>query len=435
MKALIVDPSRLVRTILGSAFAKNNVEPVKVCSGGEALEALAAGGVDFLCFALEVGDMDGIEFYMRAKAAGLLGKHPAVMVTSITDDEVAAKALTAGVTEIFLKSEIEQFEEYVSKWATRARSRVAGEALLVEDSRTMAEVCRRILVAAGLQVTWVCSGEEAVAACAEHDFDIVITDYLLEGKMTGLNTIRALRAMPGRRGTVPILAMSALENPARRIEILRSGANDFVAKPVMPEELEVRVRNLVTMRELFDRLEEQHQLLREMAHRDRLTSLYNRHYLSEAVPPMFAEASRKQAPVSVIVVDVDFFKRVNDTHGHAVGDDVLVRVAHVLDAPVGAKRIALRTGGEEFLLLLPGADLDAAAAEAERLRAMVEHLRPAGLSITASLGVATRRPDEAFDPLFSRADAAVYRAKERGRNCVVSERDVDGATPAEKGGT
>lgn len=426
MRALIVDPSRLVRTILGSTFAKNNVEPIKANSGGEGLEVLAAGGVEFLCFALEVGDMDGIEFYMRAKAAGLLGKHPAVMVTSINDDEVAEKALTAGVTEIFLKSEIEQFEDYVAKWATRSRSRVAGEALLVEDSRTMAEVCRRILVAAGLKVTWVCSGEEAVKSCIEHDFDIVITDYLLEGKMTGLNTIRALRAMPGRRGTVPILAMSALENPARRIEILRSGANDFVAKPVMPEELEVRVRNLVTMRELFDRLEEQHQLLRDMAHRDRLTSLYNRHYLSEAVPPMLAEATKNGDAVSAIVADVDFFKRVNDLHGHAVGDEVLIRVAHVLDAPVGLKRIAVRTGGEEFLLLLPGADLDAAAAEAERLRATIASLRPAGLVITASLGVATRRPNEAFDPLFSRADMAAYRAKGLGRNRVVTERHVKG---------
>jgi two-component system cell cycle response regulator len=201
----------------------------------------------------------------------------------------------------------------------------------------------------------------------------------------------------------------------------------------MPEELEVRVRNLVTMRELFDRLEEQHQLLREMAHRDRLTALYNRHYLSEVVPPMFAEAKKKKAPVSAIVVDVDFFKRVNDTHGHAVGDEVLVRVAHVLDAPVGAKRIALRTGGEEFLLLLPGADLPAAIAEAERLRVTIEQLRPAGLAITASLGVATRQPEEAFDPLFSRADSALYRAKESGRNRVVDEREVAGSSAAPGG--
>ena len=418
MKALIVEPSRMIRNMLVALFSKNNVQSAGAICGAEALALLEKGQVDFLCFSMQLGDMTGLEFYAQAKERGLIGKHPSVMFTG-SHDTVSAQALALGVTECFSKNEPGVFEDYVNQWITTTTSKLSGKVLLIEDSQTQATFLERLLGDLGLSTTCSGCGEAALSLIANQSFDLVLVDYLLEGSMTGLNVIRQIRALPGRTGKIPILAISSFDDIARRIEMLRSGANDFVLKPVVPEEFQVRVSNLIRLQNALDFLEKQHALLYDMAMRDRLTSVFNRHYINERTQVLIKEAQDNRTPLSLIVIDIDHFKRINDAYGHSMGDSVLVSVAGALSETIGNEGIVARIGGEEFMVVLPRCDEFSATNKAEKLREVVEDLSPSGLPITASFGVTQLRPQESYDAAFNRADLAMYEAKRNGRNCVV----------------
>ncbi|MCX9155257.1 diguanylate cyclase [Niveibacterium sp. 24ML] len=257
-------------------------------------------------------------------------------------------------------------------------------------------------------------------AVRRRPYSLIVTDFMLEGIKTGLDVIRVVRGNPGRAAQTPILALSASDNASRRIEILRAGANDFVQKPVLPEAFEVRVRKLVTLADLFARLEAQHQMVKDMAQRNRLTGLFNRHRLEELTPELLAECRQSGKALSLVVIDLDHFKKINDSFGHGAGDQVLVAVASALRNSARPQDIPVRYGGEELLLVLPGVDLPLASLGAERLRAHIETLKPGGVPVTCSIGVATLKADENFEALFNRADAAVYQAKHLGRNQVIA---------------
>jgi diguanylate cyclase (GGDEF)-like protein len=157
---------------------------------------------------------------------------------------------------------------------------------------------------------------------------------------------------------------------------------------------------------------------------DQLTGLLNRRGLEQRFDEVSEQAALSGQPVSVVVADIDHFKRINDGNGHAVGDAVLRDVAYEMRRNLRTFELLYRLGGEEFLLLLPGADGDDAARVAETLRAAIEELRPAGLPVACSFGVATAHDDAiAFEPLLKAADAALYDAKHQGRNRV--ERRAD----------
>ena len=419
MKALIVEPSRMIRNVFVALFSKNNVQSTGVTTGTEALAELERNPVDFLCFSMQLSDMTGLDFYTKAKERGLIGKHPSVMLTG-SQEAISAQALNLGVTECFSKNEPGVFEDYVNRWVATTTSKLSGTVLVVEDSTAQAAHLNRLLNDLGLKATQSSSGEASLSLISRQTFDLVLVDYMLEGTMTGLNVIRQIRSLPGRAGKIPILAISGFDDAARRIEMLRSGANDFVPKPVIPEEFQVRVSNLVQLRHALDFLEEQHAILYEMAMRDRLTSVYNRHYVNERTQTLIQESRAKRQPLSLIVIDVDHFKRVNDTHGHAMGDSVLVSVATALSESIGEQGIVARIGGEEFMIVLPNCEEFTASGKAEKLREIIEDLSPSGLRVTASFGVTQLRQEDNYDMIFSRADMAMYEAKRAGRNCVVS---------------
>lgn len=418
MKALLVEPSRVVVLTLSSLFAKHGIETVAARTASDGLDKLAHQRIDLLCFAYELGDMTGIEFFATARARGLVKHQPALLFASTHDKRIVDRALVEGVTECFVKNRIGELDGFVGQFANSGKRRASGTILVIEDSATVAAFCRRILEQIGLKVEHCISAEQAVERIAAHHYDLVLTDYVLAGTETGFAVIRAIRGSNGKKAQMPILAMSALNDTARKVEMLRNGANDFIAKPIVAEELEVRVVNLLTLNKLINRLEAQFDTLREMALHDQLTGLFNRYYLQERLPATFADCSRKQQPVSLLICDLDYFKAVNDSRGHVAGDRVLEGVAELLRGAACHQEIVARVGGEEFLVVLPNATLAQAAGWAEAQRHKLEKLQPAGVAITACFGIAERRPEEDYEALFKRADAAVYRAKEAGRNRV-----------------
>lgn len=419
MKALIVDPSRVVVSTLSMLFGRYGIDSSSVGCGQDALSLLAHEQVDLICFAYELSDMNGIDMFISARANKLLHHHqPGLMFASTHDKSAVDRALEAGVTECFSKNNLSQLEQFVEKFAAGSQSRIDGSVLLVEDSSSAAMLYRRTLEQMGLCVEHCRSAEEAIILLEHQNFDLVITDYMLAGVETGFSVIRAVRDLPGRKSMTPILAISAFDNTARKVEVLRNGANDFVAKPVVTEELEVRVTNLITLRKLMRRLESQHEAMKQIAMRDQLTSLYNRHYLYAVLPGLVEDTRARKQPLALMVIDIDHFKKINDTHGHKEGDQVLELVAGVMQRFFGGDDVIVRMGGEEFVVILPNARLGQAYDRAEELRSSIESLQPCGIPVTVSLGVTVLAGQERYEDLFSRADAAMYRSKANGRNRV-----------------
>lgn len=424
MNVLIVEPSKFFGSVLKNMCAKFGMTARLVHSGQGGLSSLALESVDLLMTSYELGDMTGTEFFAQAKVTHNGRNTPGILVSATHQPAMVGEALQAGITECFAKTEIHRLEDFLQQFCSSALARFEGKVLLVEDSKTAALFARTVLEEMGLAVDVIESAEQAITAVGSNHYDIVITDYILAGAKSGLSVIRAIRQSPGRKSMTPILAMSSLIEPTRKIEILRHGANDFVLKPVIAEELRVRVGNLLTAQSLMSRLEAQSHAMREMAMRDQLTGLFNRHYVQSQLPELMADAEQNKRPLSLIVIDVDHFKAVNDEHGHDVGDLALTDIAAGLTELMGEDSADLlaRFGGEEFVMLLPQTDLAAAQLRAEALRVGIAAIRPAGLALTLSLGVATRRAGEGFEALFRRADSAVYRAKQGGRNRVEIDR-------------
>lgn len=288
--------------------------------------------------------------------------------------------------------------------------------LLVEDSVVQRSILTRQLTEHGFEVFSAADGEEAFAIAERALPDLVLLDLMLP-KVGGLEVCRRLKASP-HTAPVPVIFITSSRSPEEKIKALECGAHDFLTKPVTRQELLTRIRFLLRQKQLFDSLAEQ-------ARKDPLTGLSNRRQLMSDLHLEMERAKRYGTPLSLILLDVDQFKRYNDTHGHPAGDDVLRQLARLLTLNVRAFDKVARYGGEEFVVILPQTNLPGAVATAEKLRRAIEEHpflhgeRQPGGRLTISLGVAGF-PEHAgsVDDLLNRADQAMYRAKAAGRNRV-----------------
>lgn len=420
MRVLIVDPSRTVTVTLATLFVKFGCEHCAAGSGQEALSVLERQAVDLLCFTYELPDMNGIDFFVAAKARRLVHTQPCLLLTSRQCTDITTMALKAGVTECFSKHRPEELERFVELFVESNRRRVNGRVLLVEDSSSSALFCREVLERMGLQVEHCQDAEKAIMLWGAQNYDLVLTDYVLSGSLSGLSIIRAVRESSGKKALTPILAISSFNDTARKVEILRNGANDFVSKPMVAEELEARVFNLLSTQKLMRQLEMQHETMKGIAMHDPLTSLCNRGYLEEMIPGLIGDAHDRGEPLSLIVVDLDGFKQINDSGGHKAGDLALQQAAKSMQGCSRSDDLVARIGGDEFVVVLPRLNLTDAITRGRGIRTRIAALNPGGMAVTASIGVAALLPGEDYDTLFRRADNAMYRAKSEGRNRVVA---------------
>jgi two-component system, cell cycle response regulator len=245
----------------------------------------------------------------------------------------------------------------------------------------------------------------------------------LKGTMDGLSLVRMIRAQNSHAAKIPILAMTGHDDTQLRIDLLHAGINDYVTKPPIEEELAARVNNLIINKRLADQVREQQCSLFNIAMTDQLTTCHNRHSLSEYAPKYIKDAVRYDYPLSVMILDLDHFKNINDEFGHTTGDMVLADIGKLLMATCRQGDIVSRIGGEEFLVLLPHCNILNAVHKAENIRSMIELAKPAGLKVTASIGLAAlnEQHDEDFEKLYKAADNAVYHSKENGRNQVTAD--------------
>jgi len=274
----------------------------------------------------------------------------------------------------------------------------------------------------GLDVDAYTHAEDAWSAFPEGDYDLVLTDILLEGVMSGITLVRKIRRMQGEIGNVPIMAISGFGNKSRKIELFHLGVNDFISKPIVREELRQRVINHVTSYQGLRELRAQQKSLHSLSMLDELTQLFNRHALREFAGKYFSESYRFNRPLSMAVVDIDHFKQVNERHGYEKGDSVLTALGAWLKRFVRDIDMVARWSGEEFVFLLANCDQEHAKALMERLLSRLEQFQPSGIELTVSVGIATTNAgdekEHTLNSLFDLADSAMYQAKMAGRNCV-----------------
>jgi len=430
LTALVIEPSLIVQQVLTSILQNHGFVVEVQEKGEESIAAIKERGFDLVCVALLLPDMTGLEVCRAVRAMDdSKNLMPVVLITSEDDKNTLVEVLRAGATEIFKKNDIATFATYLTQfvWNSAERKALFGKVLYVEDSRSIAMMVTSLLTDYGMTVDHFSNAEEALEAFNEKEYDLVITDIILEGEMTGSQLIQKIRS-DRSKNTIPVLAISGVDDSSRRVALLKEGANDYVSKPIMDDELIARVQNLLRSKKLFDRVQEQQEYMRELAMKDQLTGLYNRHFLMEAGPQKIQEAHRHKQDISMLVVDLDKFKSINDTHGHSIGDVVLSEVGKLLSQLCRKEDLAARFGGEEFVLLLSHCDLESACLKAEEIRTRIMELKPAGLDVTASFGVSCLQGDHSDDltSLFARADEAVYQSKENGRNRVmVSEKNAE----------
>lgn len=293
--------------------------------------------------------------------------------------------------------------------------------LLVEDSAAIRALVRRMLVAGGHTVVEAAGGAAALSACHEHQPDVVLLDVEMP-EMSGWEVLAAIKADPDL-SDVPVVFLTGRSDTADMVDGLRLGAHDYLRKPCEPAELLARVQAAARVKRLQDELRQRNEELDRVSRTDALTGLHNRRHVEEYLSRLVSLARRNAEPIAVLIIDIDHFKSVNDGHGHDAGDAVLREVAQRMVRCVRLEDMVGRWGGEEFLVVLPNTAAQGAAELAERLRKVVadEPCRlPDGgaMQVTISLGCAASVLDDA-GTLVRSADAAMYEAKESGRNRVV----------------
>lgn len=295
--------------------------------------------------------------------------------------------------------------------------------LLVDDSATVRTVARRALAPLFEEIVEASEGFEAWKYLAEHVPDVVVSDLHMP-KCDGVKLLH-LRKQKRALENVPFILLTSVDDHDRKADLLELGAADYVVKPFHERELVARVRVHLRLRLLQEELREANEKLHELSTTDGLTGLRNRRHFDEALEREIARAHRYGTPLSLILADIDHFKAVNDTLGHAGGDEVLRAFARVMRAGLRTNDIAARYGGEEVALIMPHTDLPGATTVAERLRATfaseVVVVGEREHRSTASFGVATMNADSS--KLVERADRALYRSKAEGRDRVSSEPD------------
>lgn len=294
--------------------------------------------------------------------------------------------------------------------------------LIADDSLVIRAVVRAHLEEKGYAVVEAEDGIAAVERCATTRPDVVLLDIEMPG-LDGYQVLARLKDAPELRD-IPVVFLTSRSGMDDVVAGLEAGAHDYLRKPFEPQELVARVAAAAQVKKLQDQLRQRNDELDRMTRTDALTGLFNRRHLDQELIRQYSIAYRNCTPIAVLLLDIDHFKNVNDTYGHPAGDFVLQEFGRRLGSEVRAGDIAGRWGGEEFLVVLPGADLPAALTVAERIR-LATCLAPVVLdgtqiALTVSGGCALG-PLDTPEELVARADAALYEAKVGGRNRTMAQ--------------
>ncbi len=450
-RILVVDDV-LANVRLLEARLKAEYFDVRTAAGGEeALQAARSERIDVVLLDIMMPGLSGFEVCTALKSDPKTAPIPVVIVTALDGPEDRVWALECGaddfltkpVSEVALLARVKslaRLKATMDELQVRASAMksvgidpsailtrempMEGRILVVDD---LASTVDKAKAALGPNCVMETAGtaDDALAIAGKRDFDLIITSRQLPGA-DGLRLCSDLKSIDRSRFT-PILMVNEPDDLEALRRALEMGVNDYVLRPINEDELRARARTQIKRKHYADCLRNLVNDAVEMAVKDPLTGLYNRRYLDSHMRSLLERSADNGEPVSLLMFDIDMFKSVNDVHGHASGDAVLVEFARRLIDGVRGTNLVARFGGEEFIIVMPGTDLEEATLIADRLRCEIagkpfsDESMP-DLELTVSAGVAGfRGAGDSADGLILRADKALYAAKRDGRNRVVAE--------------
>lgn len=448
-RVLVVDDILANVKLLEARLKAEYFEVLTATSGFDAIEIANQSNCDIIILDVMMPGMDGFETCRRLKANPHTAHVPVVMVTALDQPSDRVAGLEAGADDFLTKpirdvalltrvKNLVRLKRLLDELAGRAVSRdqlpqtavvetdpsaMTGNILLVDDRASSYERLKSTLEKR-FSVHVHTDPESALFHIADNPYDMIMVSMGLKN-YDGLRLCSQLRNLEKTR-SLPILMIADPESEGKILRGLDMGVNDYLVRPIDPNELMARTVTQIRRKNYADQLRNNVEQTMEMAIMDGLTGLHNRGYFNNHFKTLTNQAISRNKTLSIVLTDIDFFKSINDTHGHDVGDDVLREFGDRIRRSVRGADLACRYGGEEFVLVLPDSDEKAAMAIAERLRARMDHdpIPVSGgqnhLTITISLGVATvAGPDDTSEALLKRADEALYKAKREGRNRVM----------------
>lgn len=451
-RVLIVDDFAPNLKLLEARLSAEYFDVHAVSSGPEALAVCAAGDCDIVLLDVMMPGMDGFEVCRRLKRDPQTHHIPVVMVTALDQPADRVRGLEAGADDFLTKPldeialiarvrSLTRLKVVLDELRLRAttsasfgipnpvltamREDVRDAAILLIEDRASAIGHIRTAFDKLHKIDVESDPQEALFKGVEGDYDLFIISINLQSH-DGLRLCSQFRTIERTRH-VPILILSESEDKPRVLRALDLGVNDYLLRPLDRNELTARARTQLRRKRYADSLRDNVKASIEMAVVDMLTGLNNRRYFDLNFPGLVDQAARRGKPLSLMVLDIDHFKRVNDTYGHDAGDQILKIFAARIRRVTRASDIFCRLGGEEFAILMPDTDLDVSRLVAERIRGVVERdlftydaARPP-IRVTTSIGLAERRGDTSAEGLMRRADAALYQSKGEGRNRVTAD--------------
>ncbi len=453
---LVVDDVPANVKLLEAKLASEYYDVLTAKDGFEALQVVKAKKPDLILLDIMMPGMDGFEVCKRLKQDSEISHIPVVMVTALSDQADRIRGLDAGADDFLTKPINDNalfarvkslvrikvlLDEIRMRDQTRAKLGITTEnsftadvsnsrILLIDDDAVQSKQLFTKL-SASYQVEVLEDPTNAVDKAANGNYDLIMVSTLFSD-VDGLRLATQMKNREELRG-VPILTLVDEDDDRIMFKGLEIGINDYLRVPVDKNEMEARVKTNIRRKKYQEALKNSYQQSISMAITDGLTGLYNRHYLNTHLDNLFNQAIANKRPLTLLILDMDHFKMVNDTYGHDVGDAFLKQLAKLMLDEARSSDLVARYGGEEFVILLPETDVAPIGDVAERLRRKVEAMpfiiNPATgetTNKTVSIGVAGIKLNGLEDgkqdtpaDLLKRADTALYKAKTTGRNQVV----------------
>jgi len=451
-RVLVVDDTPVNVKLLEAKLLVEYYEVLTASDGPGALVIAEDHIPDIILLDVMMPGMDGYEVCSRLKSNPVTAHIPVVMVTALNEVRDRVRGLEVGADDFLTKpvNDVALFARIRSlvrlkrasdEWRAREATAVElgvtdaaqnsvdhnapGSILVVAEGMYDRDLVTETLSLQGHVVELAEDDEQALSMANAGDYDLVLVS---DGNRTqdALRLCSQLRSEPETRHR-PILIMVPDNEDDRLAKALELGVNDYLVRPIERDELISRSRTQISRRRYEERLRDNYTFSVNAAVTDSLTGMYNRRYLESHFARISARLAEVGKPISALMLDIDHFKNVNDTHGHEAGDEILQVIAKRIQSNMRGFDTAVRLGGEEFVVLLPDSSLAAGAAAAERLCLSISKEKisvssiDGGLDITVSIGVACVLAGESdLDNLLRHADAALYEAKHTGRNKVMT---------------
>ena len=451
-RVLVVDDLPANVKLLEARLSAEYFDVLTASNGPEAIAKCEQGLCDIVLLDVMMPGMDGFEVCRILKGQVATAHLPVVLVTALDQPADRVRGLEAGADDFLTKPidevsliarvrSLTRLKVVIDELRNRANTTVAlgmiapfatpsaddgrrGRILIVDDRASSAERLAQAL-SPHHTVHVEPDAHEALFKAAEDNIDIIVVSLGLAG-YDGLRLCSQIRSLERTRN-LPILIVADIEDRQRVLRGLDLGVNDCLTRPVDRNELLARVRTQLRQKRYADSLREKVQQSIELALFDPLTGLNNRRFMENHLATMLDNARARRAPLTLMILDIDHFKRVNDTYGHDCGDEVLKGFADRLRGIIRGGDLLCRLGGEEFVIVMPGVNVQAATRIAERARLAIQQeqfvIDASGraIPVTVSIGLAERNADGDASSLYRRADQALYRSKAEGRNRVSAD--------------